>query len=71
MILVVFNLLEKQISNIFGLLVEGVIIFFISCYCKEIIGGFDEVQIEFIKMQYDKFLEFVKCKEIIFGIIGE
>lgn len=62
---------EKQIKSTLQLLEEGATIPFISRYRKEATGGLDEVQIEQIKEQNDKFCETAKRKETILNTINE
>lgn len=62
---------ERQISSTLRLLNEGATIPFISRYRKEATGGLDEVQIENIKEQHDKFCEIAKRKETILSTIIE
>ena len=62
---------EKQIKSTLRLLEEGATIPFISRYRKEATGGLDEVQIENIKIQYDKLCELSKRKETIVNTINE
>lgn len=62
---------ERQISSTLRLLNEGATIPFISRYRKEATGGLDEVQIENIKVQYDKLCEIAKRKETILSTIVE
>lgn len=62
---------EKQIRSTLALLNDGATIPFISRYRKEATGGLDEVQIENIKVQYDKLCDIAKRKETIVGTITE
>lgn len=62
---------EKQIKCTLQLLADGATIPFISRYRKEATGGLDEVQIESIKIQYDKLCEITKRKETIINTINE
>lgn len=56
-----FFFFEKVILNIFKLFDEGVIIFFILCYWKEMIGGLDEVEIVVICDLVKKYEELIVC----------
>lgn len=62
---------EKQIKSTLALLNDGATIPFISRYRKEATGGLDEVQIENIKVQYDKLCDIAKRKETIVNTITE
>ena len=62
---------EKQIRSTLALLNDGATIPFISRYRKEATGGLDEVQIENIKVQYDKLCDIAKRKETIVSTITE
>lgn len=71
---IIANLLsisERQIEKTIGLLAEGATIPFISRYRKEVTGGLDEVQIEQIKIQWEKLKELTKRKETILKSIDE
>ena len=71
MISAALGISEKQIGQTLTLLADGATIPFISRYRKEATGGLDEVQIENIKIQYDKFSETAKRKETIIHTIQE
>lgn len=71
MISAALGISEKQIGQTLALLADGATIPFISRYRKEATGGLDEVQIENIKIQYDKFSETAKRKETIIHTIQE
>ncbi|MCY1720225.1 Tex family protein [Prolixibacteraceae bacterium Z1-6] len=60
-----------QVSNTIQLLNEGATIPFISRYRKERTGSLDEMQIQQVKEQNDKFIELEKRKETILKTIGE
>lgn len=63
---------ERQVAQTLILLVEeGATIPFISRYRKERTGGLDEVQIEAIRVHYDKLCELAKRKETILATIRE
>lgn len=62
---------ERQIEKTINLLDEGATIPFISRYRKEATGGLDEVQIEQIKIQWEKLKETNKRKETILKSIEE
>ncbi|MEG1562459.1 MAG: Tex family protein [Bacteroides sp.] len=65
------SLPEKQINSTLNLLNEGATLPFISRYRKEATGGLDEVQIENIKDQYDKFTDLAKRKTTIVNTLNE
>ncbi|MDX1286184.1 MAG: Tex-like N-terminal domain-containing protein, partial [Draconibacterium sp.] len=60
-----------QIINTINLLNEGATVPFISRYRKERTGSLDEVQIQQIKEQNEKFIELEKRKETILKTIDE
>ncbi|WP_346854687.1 Tex family protein [uncultured Draconibacterium sp.] len=60
-----------QISNTIQLFSEGATVPFISRYRKERTGSLDEVQIQQIKEQNEKFVELEKRKETILKTIDE
>lgn len=65
------SIAERQIEKTIGLLDEGATIPFISRYRKEATGGLDEVQIEQIKIQWEKLKELTKRKETVLNSIEE
>ncbi|MBE6287481.1 MAG: RNA-binding transcriptional accessory protein [Mediterranea massiliensis] len=65
------QLSERQVEKTLILLHDGATIPFISRYRKEITGGLNEVQIENIKLQYEKLTETAKRKETILKTIEE
>lgn len=71
MISATLGISEKQIKSTLALLNDGATIPFISRYRKEATGGLDEVQIENIKVQYDKLCDIAKRKETIVNTITE
>ncbi len=60
-----------QVSNTIQLFNEGATVPFISRYRKERTGSLDEVQIQQIKEQNEKFVELAKRKETILKTIDE
>uniref|UniRef100_UPI003217E4B0 Tex family protein n=1 Tax=uncultured Draconibacterium sp. TaxID=1573823 RepID=UPI003217E4B0 len=60
-----------QVSNTIQLFDEGATVPFISRYRKERTGSLDEIQIQQIKEQNDKFVELNKRKETILKTIDE
>ena len=58
------NVKESQVISTINLLKEGATVPFISRYRKERTGSLDEVQIQQIKEQNEKFTEFEKCKPL-------
>ncbi len=60
-----------QVSSTINLLNEGATVPFISRYRKERTGSLDEVQIQQIKEQNEKFVELEKRKETILKTISE
>lgn len=62
---------QIQVTNTLKLLNEGATIPFISRYRKERTGSLDEVQIQQIKEQNEKFIELEKRKETILKTIEE
>lgn len=60
-----------QVSNTLQLFNEGATVPFISRYRKERTGSLDEIQIQQIKEQNDKFTELEKRKETIFKSIED
>lgn len=62
---------EIQVLNTIQLLTEGATVPFISRYRKERTGSLDEVQIQQIKEQNEKFVELEKRKETILKTIAE
>lgn len=72
MIAATIGIEERQVAQTLILLVEeGATIPFISRYRKERTGGLDEVQIEAIRVHYDKLCELAKRKETILATIRE
>ena len=65
------NIKETQVLNTIKLFDEGATVPFISRYRKERTGSLDEVQIQQIKEQNDKFTELEKRKETILKTIDE
>ena len=59
------NIKETQVSNTIKLFDEGGTVPFISRYRKEQTGSLDEVQIQQIKEQNEKFIELKKRKETV------
>ncbi len=62
---------ERQAHNTITLFDEGATVPFIARYRKEMTGQLDEVQINAIKEQYQKFQEVVKRREAILKSIEE
>lgn len=62
---------ENQVANTITLLNEGATVPFISRYRKERTGSLDEVQIQQIKEQNEKFGELEKRKETVLKTIDE
>ena len=62
---------QNQVSNTINLLNEGATVPFISRYRKERTGSLDEVQIQQIKEQNEKFVELEKRKETVLKTIDE
>jgi len=62
---------ERQVSSVLKLLEEGATIPFISRYRKEATGGLDEVAIEQISLQNERFTELQKRKDTILSTITE
>ncbi len=67
----ILNIAEKQVSATLKLLAEGATVPFIARYRKEMTGSLDEVQIQQIQEQNDKFCELQKRKETILSTIEE
>lgn len=65
------NISYGQVRHTLALLNDGATIPFVSRYRKEATGGLNEVEIEEIKNQYDKFSELSKRKETILHTISE
>ncbi len=65
------NIKDTQVLNTIKLFDEGATVPFISRYRKERTGSLDEVQIQQIKEQNEKFSELEKRKETILKTIGE
>lgn len=65
------NIQLKQVSNTLKLLSDGATIPFISRYRKEMTGGLTEVDIQEIKIQYEKLVELEKRKESVLKSIEE
>ena len=65
------GLKETQVLNTISLLDEGATVPFVSRYRKERTGSLDEVQIQHIKEQNEKFAELEKRKETILKTINE
>ncbi len=65
------NIKETQVLNTINLFDEGATVPFISRYRKERTGSLDEVQIQQIKEQNEKFTELEKRKETILKTIDE
>ncbi|NOZ45237.1 MAG: RNA-binding transcriptional accessory protein [Chlorobi bacterium] len=63
------NLNNRQIENTVKLLAEGSSIPFISRYRKEMTGSLDEIQVQNIKEEYQKFIELEKRKETVINTI--
>lgn len=62
---------ERQVHNTITLFDEGATVPFIARYRKEMTGQLDEVQINAIKEQYQKFQEVEKRREAILKSIEE
>lgn len=62
---------DIQVNNTIALLNEGATVPFISRYRKERTGSLDEVQIEMIKIERERFEELLKRKETILKTIQE
>lgn len=62
---------ERQAHNTITLFDEGATVPFIARYRKEMTGQLDEVQINAIKEQYQKFQEVLKRREAILKSIEE
>ncbi len=65
------NIKESQVANTIKLLTDGATVPFISRYRKEQTGSLDEVQIQQIKEQHEKFTDLEKRKETILKTIEE
>ena len=65
------NIKETQVANTIKLFDEGGTVPFISRYRKEQTGSLDEVQIQQIKEQNEKFIELKKRKETVLKTIDE
>ncbi len=65
------NIKESQVASTIKLLADGATVPFISRYRKEQTGSLDEVQIQQIKEQNEKFTELEKRKETILKTIDE
>ena len=63
------NLPERQVSATLKLLEEGATVPFIARYRKEMTGSLDEVQIQAIQEQNEKYVELQKRKETILSTI--
>ncbi|HOI26767.1 MAG TPA: Tex family protein [Paludibacteraceae bacterium] len=65
------NIQERQVANTLKLLSEGSTIPFISRYRKEMTGELNEVQIQEIQEQFEKYTELEKRKDSILKSIEE
>lgn len=65
------NLQERQVANTIKLLSDGATIPFISRYRKEMTGELNELEIQEIQTQYEKFTELEKRKEFVLANIEE
>ncbi len=63
------NLPERQVSATLKLLGEGATVPFIARYRKEMTGSLDEVQIQAVQEQNEKYVELQKRKETIISTI--
>lgn len=63
------NLPERQVSATLKLLEEGATVPFIARYRKEMTGSLDEVQIQAVQEQNEKYVELQKRKETILSTI--